>query len=175
MNTDDLPVFEKNGMLPPIKITPQQEDLCKRLDSLNQRTVQDLEMSKILRGAIYATRDECRSNPDWMAQSAHSFREILYPFFDRRKRRLKINVNDAFKLYGSVTIEEEIFRSSLYTVYGKLTDVAHHLNTDIKEEEYERLIEEFQNVLHQALYRQIDIHDQIDEFLSKTKPSEVSK
>ena len=175
MNNIELLEFGEKKILHPIKLTSQQEDLCNRLDSLNQRTVQGLEMSKMLRGAIYASREECRSNPDWMAQSAHSFREILYPFYDRRNRRVKINVNDAFKLYGSVTIEEEEFRASLNTVYGKLTDVAHHLINEMKDKELERLVEEFQNVLHQALYRQIDIHDQIDIFFSTTKSSENSK
>jgi len=146
-----------------MNLTSQQEELCRRLDSRNQRTIQRQDLSKLLIGAIYATREECRSNPDWMAQSAHSFREILYPFYSG-----DIKVIDAFKSYGSATTEEETFRQSLGQVYGKITDVAHHQFISI--EDYEKLIEDFQRVLLWALDRQVDVHNQIDKFFSENKP-----
>lgn len=168
MNTDGLPKFEERSMLSPIKLTIQQEELCRRLDSLNQRTIQGQELSKMLIGAIYATREECRSNPDWMAQSANSFREILYPFYTG-----KIKVKDAFSAFGSATTEEETFQHSLGTVYGKMTDMAHHKL--ISNEDYEKLIEDFQRVLLWALDRQVDVHNQIDKFLSGNKPGKSGK
>ena len=77
MNKDGLPEFEEGSMLPPIILMPQQEELCRRLDALNQRTIHGQELSNLFRGAIFAIREECRSNSDWMAQSAHSLREII--------------------------------------------------------------------------------------------------
>lgn len=146
-------------MLPPVKLTFQQEELCRRLDSLNQRTIQGQELSKMFRGAVFATREENRSNPDWMAQSAHSFREILYPF--------KSKWMDAFRTYGSATTEEEKVKT-LGKLYGRITAVAHH-QLDLSNEEYEKVIEEYQRVLLWALARQVDIHDQIDKYLSENK------
>ena len=168
MNIDGLPECEERSMLPPIRLTTQQKELCRRLDLLNQRTIQGQELSNMFTGAIFATREESRSNPDWMAQSAHSFREILYPFY-----KGNFKVKDAFRSYGSATTEEETFQKSLGTVYGKITDVAHHQLVSI--EDYENLIEDFQRVLLWALDRQVDVHDQIDKFLSENKPGKSSK
>ena len=161
--------FEERSILSPVKLTTRQEELCRRLDSLNQRTIQGQELSKILIGAIYAIREECRSNPDWVAQSAHSFREILYPFYSGKIKNLK--VKEAFKSYGSATSDEETFRQSLGAVYDKITDVAHH--QPISTEDYEKLVEDFQDVLLWALDRQIDIHHQIDKFFSENKPKKT--
>ena len=153
-------------MLPPILLTPQQEELCRRLDALNQRTIQGQELSKMLIGAIYATRRECRSNPDWMAQSAHSLREILYQF---KSKKNKTKWVDAFNRFGSVTTEDEKFKEIVGRVYNKITEVAHH-QLDLTIEEYENLIEEYEKVLLWALDRQVNVHDQIDKFLSESLP-----
>ena len=153
-------------MLPPIKLKTQQEELCRRLDSLNQRTIQGRALSIMLTGAIYATREECRSNPDWMAQSAHSLREILYQF---KSKKTKINWVDAFDTFGSVTTEDEKFKEIIGRVYNKITKVAHH-QLDLSSDEYEKLIDEHERVLLWALDRQIDVHNQIDNFLSENKP-----
>jgi signal-transduction protein with cAMP-binding, CBS, and nucleotidyltransferase domain len=167
--------FKEQKKLSPIYLTPQQEDLIKRLDMFNQKTIQGQNMAKMFEGALYAVRGECRSNPDWMAQSAHSFREILYPFFrkDRKRKRIKkvknIDIVDAFKYYGSATTEEETIQHSIKVVYGQMTDIAHHQLMSV--EKYEKLIEEFQRVLSWALARQVDVHNQIDSFFLENKPT----
>ena len=166
MNIDVLPEIEERSMLPPIKLTTQQEDLCRRLGSLNQRTIQGQDLSKMFKGAIFATREESRSNPDWMAQSAHSLREILYQFQSKWM--------DAFRSYGSATTEEEKFQETLGKLYGRITSVAHH-QLDLSSEEYEILIDDYQRVLLWALARQVDVHDQIDKFLSGNKPGKIGK
>jgi hypothetical protein len=169
-----VPEFKEPSKLSPINLTPQQKELCRRLETLNQKTIKGQDLSKMLIGALFAIREECRSNPDWIAQSAHSFREILYPFFrnDKKAKRVKkvknVNVFDAFKYYGSATTEEETFQQSLKTVYGNITEVAHHQLISV--ENYEKLIEDFQRVLLWALARQVDVHNQIDEFFSESKP-----
>jgi|AntAceMinimDraft_9_1070365.scaffolds.fasta_scaffold58286_2 hypothetical protein len=160
MKMDGMPKIEEGSVLPPILLTPQQDELCNRLDLLNQTTIQGQELSEMFRGAIYATREENRSNPDWMAQSAHSLREIIFQFNSKWM--------DAFKLYGSATTEEEKVKK-FGRIYGKITDVAHH-KYSLNIEEYEKLIGKFQEVLLWALARQIDVHKQIDNFLSDNKP-----
>jgi hypothetical protein len=165
MNADDLPEIEKNGMLPPVKLTLQQEDLCKRLDLLNQKTIQGQELSKMFRGAIYAIRKEYRSNPDWMAQSAHSLREIIYQFSPKHS---KIRLVDALKMFGSVTTENDQFIEKMGRVRNRIESLAHH-RSELTIEEYEKLIEEYEMVLMRALERQVDIHKEIDRFLSEVE------
>jgi hypothetical protein len=157
-------------ILPPTRLTPQQKEICKRLFSFTQRTLHEQDLSKIFRGAIFATREVCRSNPDWMAQSAHSLREILY-LFDYKKTKKKYDGKwiDAFRHYGSVTIEEKEFREFFRQVDGKITAVAHH-QLFLSIEEYEQLLEEYQSVLMRSLDRQVDVHNQIDKFLSENTP-----
>lgn len=171
MNKDGLPEFEVGSILPPIKLTRQQEELCRRLDALNRRTIQGKELSKMLTGAIYATREECRSNPDWMAQSAHSLREILYQF---KSKKHKIKWVDAFNAFGSVTSEDEKFKEIVGRVNNKITAVAHH-QLELTIEDYQKLIEDYQRVLLWALDRQVDVHEQIDKFLSENKPGTSGK
>ena len=65
--------------LPPARLTSEQEDLCSRLDELYQPYDLHVRPSEMFRGAVFASRAECRNNPDWIAQAAHSLREILYP------------------------------------------------------------------------------------------------
>jgi len=155
----------KEGIiLPPIRLTPEQEDICERLFLFSQRTNHKQDLSVLFKGAVYAFREECRCNPDWIAQSAHSLREILYPFYSGKNSR-----KDAFTAYGSVTIEDKLLRQALNRVYGKITDIAHHIQP-ISIEDYENLIEDFQRVLSRALDRQVDVHNQIDNFFSKNKP-----
>jgi hypothetical protein len=105
-----------------------------------------------------------------MAQSAHSLREILY-LFDYKKTKKKYDGKwiDAFRHYGSVTIEEKEFREFFRQVDGKITAVAHH-QLFLSIEEYEQLLEEYQSVLMRSLDRQVDVHNQIDKFLSENTP-----
>ncbi len=167
MNKDGLPEFEERSMLPPIKLTAQQEELCRRLDSLNHITIHGQELSNMFRGAIFATREECRSNPDWMAQSAHSLREILYLFNSPKTKGKKYKGNwiKAFRSFGSATVEDENFVRIIGEGYGKISNVAHHQHVSI--EEYDEIIEKYQNVLLWALTRQVDVHVKIDRFFSE--------
>lgn len=80
MEDKSLPQPVGGGQLPPSSLTPKQEDLCKRMDKLHARYGLKVKPSDMFKGAIFAARIECRSNPDWVAQAANSLREILYPF-----------------------------------------------------------------------------------------------
>ncbi|HOU96887.1 MAG TPA: hypothetical protein PLN06_09760 [Bacteroidales bacterium] len=64
----------------PLKLEPNQEWICNYLDHLNEKggiCSDGVLPSDLIRGALAAVRN-AESNPDWMAQSAHSYREVLY-------------------------------------------------------------------------------------------------
>lgn len=64
----------------PIKLEPHQEWICTYLDRLNEKQKICSEgtlPSDLIKGAIAAVQNS-GANPDWMAQSAHSYRELFY-------------------------------------------------------------------------------------------------
>jgi len=64
----------------PIKLEPQQEWICGYLNCLNEKEKicqEGILPSDLVRGAL-AVAENKENNPDWMAQAAHSYREILY-------------------------------------------------------------------------------------------------
>ncbi len=151
---------------PPIGATPlspEQQDLCRRLDEWHEPYGLQVKPSKMFEGAIFAIRPEYQSNPDRIAQAAHSLREILYPFQSKE---------EALREYGSVHVDKA-FRDKIGRVYGQLSDLAHHggkstnldfLNFTISD--FERLLADFVRVMQQALTRQMDIHEEIEQVLS---------
>ena len=150
--------------LPPVSLTPEQEELCGRLDDLhNQRGLKVLP-SDMFRSAVFAARTECRSNPDWISQAAHSLREILYPFLRHRRAVLK--------QYGSVLIDKKI-DDEIGRAYGNLSDLAHHRSESRGVDysrftltDFEKLLAGFERIMHRALTRQVDIHKTLDEVLT---------
>lgn len=64
----------------PIKLEHHQEWICNYLDRLNekQKICSDGVLpSDLIKGAIAVSLNN-KSNPDWMAQASHSYRELLY-------------------------------------------------------------------------------------------------
>ncbi len=87
--TDSQNPLQKSGI--PISINsdlndPRRNEICGFLDSLNkEQKFCSTDPSLLLRSGWFAIRKENRIlNPDWMAQSAHSFREIHYGMIDTR-------------------------------------------------------------------------------------------
>ena len=70
--------------LPPPSLSSEQQDLCRHLDELYDQYGLEVNPSDMFRGAMFAIKLECRSNPDRIAQAAHSLREIIYPFWSRQ-------------------------------------------------------------------------------------------
>jgi hypothetical protein len=157
MSDQFLPDQVGENLLNPPLLSPEQEELCRRLDELYKTSNLEESPSDMFRGAIFAARVELRSNPDWMAQSAHSLREILYQFKKKKKK--------AFERFGSVTTDEAEFNETL-RVYGLMTAVAHH-KLKLSETEFQRLFAQYQSVLRGALTRQTDIHAEIDKFFAE--------
>jgi len=142
----------------PISLTSAQEELCRQLDELYDPYGLETRPSAMFRGAIFAIR-EAQNNPDWLAQAAHSLREILYHL-----NTTELNTTEKFlKKYG------------LGKIYGTLSNLAHHdikRNLDFsnyKISDFESLRNEFETsmrrALRRALTRQSDVQHQIDEIV----------
>ena len=169
--------------LPPLVLSPKQIDLSRMLDGFYQKnnlTPLNPKPSEIFVGAIYGMQDSLRSNPDWIAQVAHSLRELLYPIWyevRRLNRQDKASsIQDKFKKFGYRFIED-VF-SEIEAVYGKLSDLAHHglepqkfteaeLN-NFSESDFEKLVRDFENLMFHAFALTIDIFKQIDQLFSET-------
>ena len=80
--------FGNQNNLPPINLSDDQEELCRRLDEWHKKSGLSPRPSDMFRGAVFAIQDECSSNPDRIAQAAHSLREILYPYQSKQVKRI---------------------------------------------------------------------------------------
>jgi len=164
------------------KLSDKQKELCRRLDQFYKTALnkEGIAPSESFRGALYAMGPmHRRQNPDWMAQAAHSLRDILYPFY---KSGAIVKREDAFIQYGSAGNVDQLDKS-IGQYFGFLSDVAHHnlngaatnpiINGSkknpvlITEEIFVNVAAGFEGVLFEALRRQIDAHKEIDEYIEK--------
>lgn len=180
MEDKSLPQPVGGSPLPPPSLTPEQNDLCKRLDDLYAQYDLKAKPSDMFRGAVFVARIECQSNPDWVAQAANSLREILYPFFSNHvpDKVVTDKKGKAFKKYGSVLVDDD-FDQDIGKIYGQLNDLAHHGNTSTNKNfitftitNFEELLSAFERVMCDALTRQIDIHQEIDRIL-RNDPTQI--
>ena len=168
MADEFLPQPTGNSSSTQVSLTPQQEELCRRMDELHVLGRFQGQPSEMFLGALRVLGDE--RNPDRIAQAAHSLREILYPILSSRVRALQ-NFRSAFSDVG------------LGRIYGRLTDLAHHgvksnqLDfPNFTRSDFDRLLEDFEAAMQRALIRptdldrQIALHRQIDEFLGGDPP-----
>lgn len=147
----------------PVRLTPEQEELCRRMDELHALDQLQAKPSDMFRGALSVIEDE--NNPDRIAQAAHSLREILYP--------IKIDqVRKALEKYGSVFLDV-----SFKKTYGRLNYLAHHGVSSTKLDflsvtrtDFDELVEAFVTLMQTALIRPMDVHRSIDQFLSGDPP-----
>lgn len=153
--------------LPPPALSPEQQNLCRRLDELYDQYGLEVKPSKMFQGAIFAIRRECQRNPDGIAQAAHSLREIIYPFWSPQVKTVPDKRGNALKKYGAVSVDKE----KVGKVWGQLNDLAHHRSASTN---FEQVIENFVSVMLDALKRQIDIHKESDQILSGD-PTQLDK
>ncbi|MEF8847463.1 MAG: hypothetical protein V5A57_03495, partial [Candidatus Paceibacterota bacterium] len=135
--------------------------------------------SELIKGAFYAAREECRSNPDWMSQAANSLRDLLYPLFSPHvgeKNVIRLFKEFATDLETQVNPQQEQFVkvfAELNTVYGKLSDLAHHGTEprsftkneymEFSEEDFESLLRDFVSILRKAFsLQQVYVHIVLD-------------
>ena len=187
MPDESLPPSIGATPLPPPSLSPKQKELCARLDALYAQVGLKVKPSKMFEGAIFAIKPECRSNPDMLAQAAHSLREILYRFWSSQDQSEPVDdskgtkeevLRNALDRYGSVHIGKALFRK-VWKVYGKLTNLAHHGDTPHNQDysnftisDFERFLDDFQRVMWEVLKRQTDLHREFDQILSYD-PTEV--
>ena len=152
------PSIGPTPLLPP-SLSSEQQDLCRRLDELYDQYGLEVNPSDMFRGALFAIKLECRSNPDRIAQAAHSLREIIYPFWSPQVKSVSDKKGNALKKYGSVFVDEE----AVGRAYNQLNDLAHHRSTSTN---FDQVIANFVRVMRQALIRQMDIHGEIEQVLS---------
>ena len=152
----------------PISLTPAQEKLCRQLDELYDLYGLEPRPSAMFRGALFAIEESRRNlNPDWLAQAAHSLREILHPFWGPKIKAVPDRKKNALKKFGSVFADD--IEKNIGSIYGTLSDLAHH-GVDAPRLDFsnytlpmfENLIAHFETSMQRALTRQIDVHNQID-------------
>ena len=169
MADEPSPAPTGDAPLSPIRLTLEQEELCRRMDELYDPYNLHVRPSTMFRGAVFASRAECRNNPDWIAQAAHSLREILYPIWSPGHKEISDRKRTVFENYGSVSVDDRII-DAVGSVYGRLTNLAHHERTASTSSDFDQLLVEFERAMGQALTRQLDIHREIDEISSSGPP-----
>jgi len=168
------PVSYGDVVLPPVVLSPEVEALCEKLDEFFKdypRRHRKQKASDLIEGAFYAARPECRSNPDWMSQSANSLRDLLYPLSGRISENNLIKVFDKYAKDQSGATNKDFINTfrTLDKLYGKLTDLTHHGSSlknfsddqfiDFSEQDFECLMENFVSLLGKAFsLQQIYIH-----------------
>lgn len=160
-----------------VSLTPAQEELCRRLDELYDPYGLETQPSAMFRGAIFAIR-EAQNNPDWLAQAAHSLREIFYPCWSPRITTVP-DKEDVFERFGSVCADDTSLYKELGSIYGNAMGLAHH-GVDAPRLDFsnytlpmfENLIARFETSMRRALTRQSDLDNEIDHFLS-SDPSQI--
>ncbi|MFA5052960.1 MAG: hypothetical protein WC565_02805 [Parcubacteria group bacterium] len=84
----------------PLKLESHQEWICNYLDRLNEKEKicpDGVLPSDLIKGAL-AVVHSATSNPDWMAQSAHSYRELLYRLGGQKDQNVYFKIK--VKLYS---------------------------------------------------------------------------
>ena len=94
MTEEPLQTSVGSTSLTPVRLTPEQEDLCKRMDELHALDQLQAKPSDMFRGALSVIED--KNNPDRIAQAAHSLREILYPHNERWGQRVTWGKGETF-------------------------------------------------------------------------------
>ncbi|MFA6459208.1 MAG: hypothetical protein WCV79_02320 [Candidatus Paceibacterota bacterium] len=89
---EGLPINE----VVPLKLVPGQERISGYIDGLNAvLKLYKIKPSSFLDGATFLCNQTLRHNPDWIAQSAHSLREIGYLFSgtpQKRSRKIRNSI-----------------------------------------------------------------------------------
>ncbi len=182
MDDQALPASIVTNPSKPIQLTPDLDELCKRLDTFYAHaSVHETRPSDMLRGALFVMQLELRSNPDQIAQAAHSLREILYHFNERGAR------DKALTEYGSTYDSSR--RDEVGRYQGLLDNLAHHNFTEVGKasliggsesqpvvitvDVLEKIVSGFSRLLFEVLRRQLDVHAEIDQLLKKD-PAQIN-
>lgn len=181
-NTEDLSKdveiteFIDSGIISKLDLLKHSKDLYKKY-------------SEIYKGGVYALRNQFRTeNPDWMSQSANSFREIFYILNNKDTDCLEQILNSYLK--KSLTQEEvNRYRGYLTDLYKFFTDIAHHFSTvedmetrvytinesitlkakELTDKDYLNAVKLLKEYLKILVVSAIDIHAKIDDCIKNNK------
>lgn len=165
------------------------DELISKLDSLKGGGNAYKKYSEIYRGGIYALRTKSRiENPDWMSQSANSFREILYVLKQKEAKDLKEILQDY--LGKSLTKKEvERYKAYLNNLYALFSDLTHHFSAvpdlslktyqinknleiradAISKNDYFNAIKLYKEFLKLLVATALDIHKKIDDCIKNNR------
>lgn len=123
-----------------IEMTGKQRSMCRGLDTLHRwggltpdtGGHQQRMPTDMFGGALFASREEWEGNPDWIAQAAHSLREILHPFHARsspkdrdKAKALGLVPEDKRRLYRAA-LESASLLEETDSLWRHLNGFAHH-------------------------------------------------
>lgn len=166
-NSANIPQSYGDMPTPPARPETQFQELGRRLDELFSANGRSYERpSEWLNGAIYTSQTTQRGNSDWIAQAAHSLREILYRICSKSfdPARSTTLAREFFTTYGSAQ-DVEVTIKAVEELHSKLCDICHHLVRieDTEEGTFENLLATFERVMSAALERQLEVHAEIIE------------
>lgn len=166
MKDDLLPKSVGETTAQPAGKTSPQEELAARVDALFAMSGRAERPSDWLTGAMFVSQTHLRSNPEWVAQAAHSLREILYRLCSPRMGGGNKAIRDTLTKFGSAQ-EIDISIAEMNDMYAKLCTIAHHEKKieELNEGNFENLLAAFEKVMNGALQRQLDVYEEIDEIL----------
>lgn len=165
------------------------ERLITKLDSLKTPRQLHKKYSEMYAGGVYAIQTHNRlENPDWMSQSANSFREILYILQKTESKELKKILNEHFakSLTPQEVNEYGIYLGNLYKLFSDLT---HHFSkvldittqkyiigknleigiSPLSKENYFKAIRQYNEYLKLLVVTALEMHKRIDQCISNNQ------
>ncbi len=180
----------------PLVLTDRQKRLCRHLDALNriENFCPNASPSELFRSALYLTQTSNKVlNPDWMAQAAHSLREIMYNIgsikksTDDRNQHRRNQIGKVLEVWQKEARAAELARI-LNNFHNIFTNIAHHSHETqsrkdtkkklkelgftvvvsgrlITDAIFEQLIDSLEKAWSESFPRQLTIHEKIDSLL----------
>lgn len=174
-------------------LDPKRQDLLKFIDAWNSSVrFCKAKPSNLLKGAWFVIENR-KSNPDWIAQSAHSLRELHYKTQEVTKKENRLSgIKHSAESYIAADDKRMTKAKLLEDLHYALTGFAHHFQGEkdsknesteqlkklnlISESEvgefdlektYLKLVSSLENVLYDIVPKGIDGHENIDIFINK--------
>ncbi len=161
--------------VPAVKMSTDQQGLYQALEDLHRWGMGSFDAggnprtkpTDMFEGALFAAQKACRKNSDWIAQAAHSLREILYPFLTRNPHRTLVP-EEKWRLYHSF-LDQSPAGGRLRDLWVQLNRFAHHRLTDVTftRDGFSRLLAEFQDAVRDAEPEWPKMYAGLDAFIRK--------
>lgn len=168
-------VAHDHNPVPSVEPSHEQRKLCHALEDLHRWGMASFDASgsprtkptEMFEGALFAAQETCGENPDWIAQAAHSLREILYPFLTRNPHRTLVP-EGKWQLYRSF-LDKSSAGGRLMDLWIELNRFAHHRLTDVTftRDGFSRLLAEFQDAVRDAEPEWPKMYAGLDAFIRK--------